>query len=155
MKAFPTSNRAIQLELEDQDDWRLLLQLLADAGMDDFDLALDVSAQMDVGEVSADWREYVLPDMREEFDGALARVARSIDEARRVHEFGEGNLMISVDAAMDWYGVLNRARHALESRHGLAARRKQSPDDLEVRSASLRDRLYCAMQSLLLDHSLV
>lgn len=154
MKAYPLPDRSIQLEVEDGDDWRLLEQLLIDAGMEGFDPALDVSARIGDEALMEDWVEYVLPDLREVLDGTLSRVARSIDRKRKETGAGAGRVLIAADDGMDWYGVLNRARLALESRHGLAMLRDRKVVDVDVRSALLRDRLYCALQSLLLDHSL-
>ena len=154
MKAYPLPDRAIQLDLEDGGDWRMLSQLLADAGMEGFDPALDVGARIGDEDLMDDWIEYVLPDLREDLDGALSRVARRIRRHRDESNAGSGRLVITADEVMDWYGVLNRARLALESRHGLATLKNRTVVEAEIRAALLRDRLYCALQSLLLHHSM-
>ncbi len=154
MKAFPKPGREIQLEVENEGDWRLLTQLLADAATHDFDLAAEVCSGMVDDDITEDWREFVVPDLRDAFDESLARVVRMIDEARQKDFPGSGRVVIAPDVCMDWYGVLNRARLALESRHRVAAYRKAPTGQPEIHAAALRDRLYCALQSLLLDHSL-
>ena len=154
MKAFPISDGVIHIKVQDPDDWRLLSRILVDANDEDFDLAADVSGRIADGELADDWRDFVLPDLRDEFDESLGRVTRTLGEAYTAHQGGPGRVIIVRDAAMDWYGVLNRARLALEARHHFAARGKSAQADSEKHSARLRDRLYCALQSLLLDHAL-
>lgn len=154
MKAYPIPNGGIHIEMDDNDDWRLIAHLIADARDETYDLADDISANITAGDdLAADWADFVLPDLREQFDFALARVAQTVGQAHAAHNGGPGRVVILQNAAPDWYGVLNRARLALEHRHRFSTLETISTKDLATHGARLRDRLYCALQSLLLDHS--
>lgn len=153
MKAFPIPNGAIRIEVEDADDWRLLTHLLVDAGDPTYDPAADASGRMMDDEVAEDWREYVVPDLKDQFDATLNHVSNIIEAACRGHEGGKGGVTITLDHCHDWYGVLNRARLALEAKHRLAVHKNNPSAEPEIRAARLRDRLYCALQSLILDHA--
>lgn len=154
MKAFPTPNGIIHIEVEDVDDWRLLTRLLIDAGDTDYDIADDICGRISDMEVASDWRDFVVPDLVVKFDASLARVAASIELACKEHDGGGGGFTIDPQYSHDWYGVLNRARLALESKYHLAASRKNAGEmTSEIHAAYLRDRLYCALQSLILDHA--
>ena len=153
MKAYPIPHGSIHIELEDAGDWRLLSHMLMDARAEGYDLAADLCGMIADDEVAEDWRDFVLPDLRDKFDEALKRVTGVIGEAYAEHQGGSGRVIIPRDASMDWYGVLNRARLALEARHHFAAQEKPVQAGSEKHAARLRDRLYCALQSLLLDHA--
>ncbi len=153
MKAFPISNGAIRIELEEADDWRLISRLVVDAGDQNYDPATDVSGKMTNEEVREDWNDFVLPDLRDQFDATLARVSTIIEKEWVAHEGKNGGIIITGEDCHDWYSVLNRARLALEARHGLGNIKQIHAVDPELHAARLRDRLYCALQSLILDHS--
>ena len=153
MRARPQANGAIRIELDDVDDWKLLSRLLLDAHDPEYDLAADVAGRMPDAEVAEDWREFVLPDLRDEFDGGLRRVTKAIEHAFAACHGGAGALVIPRDAAHDWYGVINRARLALEARYRFAGEIPGPHMPPDVHAARLRDRLYCALQSLILDHA--
>ena len=153
MKAFPFPQGGIHIEMEDADDWRLLSRMLMDARDEGYDLAADVSGRITDAEVAGDWRDFVLPDLRDEFDAALGRVVSTIGAAHAACQGVRGRVIVPREAAMDWYGVLNRARLALEARHRFAADGMPTKAEKEKHAARLRDRLYCALQSLLLDHA--
>ncbi len=155
MKAYPIPQGGIHIELEDADDWRLLARMLRDARDDAFDLAANVGGHIPDEEIAEDWQDFVMPDLRDQFDGQLERVTSAIARAHEAHQGGGGRVLVARDAGADWYGVLNRARLALESRYKLAEERgdgEEGPARGE-HAARLRDRLYCALQSLLLDHA--
>jgi hypothetical protein len=87
-------------------------------------------------------------------------VTKAIDRAHRDSAGDAGRVLISRDAAADWYGALNTARLALEARHkfGNANHGRPNPQVVagfssEKRAAFLRERLYCALQCALLDHA--
>lgn len=153
MRARPQAHGAIRIELDDVDDWKLLSRLLLDAHDPEYDLAADVAGRISDEEVAEDWREFVLPDLRDEFDGGLRRVTEAIERAFADCHGGAGSLEIARDAAHDWYGVINRARLALEARYQFAGEKPGPHMPPDVRAARLRDRLYCALQSLILDHA--
>lgn len=153
MKALPIPNGGIRIELEDADDWKLLSRMLLDAHDEDYDLVADVSGGISDEQVAGDWNEFVVPDLRDQFDDAIRRVATSLEKAFEAHQGGAGRVVIPRDAAHDWYGVLNRARLALEARYRFGAAKGAAHADPEKHAARLRDRLYCALQSLLLDHA--
>lgn len=153
MKARPIPNGAIRIELEDADDWKLLSRLLLDAHDPDYDLAADVAGRMPEGEVAEDWQDFVLPDLKDEFDAGLRRVRERVERGHEGCGGQAGFLVIPRDAAQDWYGVLNRARLALEARFRFAGQKAGPQMPPEMHAARLRDRLYCALQSLLLDHA--
>lgn len=153
MKALPIQNGAIRIELEDATDWRLFTRMLMDAGDKKYDPAADVSDRMTDGEIAEDWSEFVVPDLRDQFDAGLLRVSAMIENEYKAHDGGKGAVIIPRDGCHDWYGVLNRARLALEAKHRLAAQKNNPSATTDILAARLRDRLYCALQSLILDHA--
>lgn len=160
MKAIPTLNGGLRLEIQEPEDWKLLGRMLLDARDPEFDLADDLGGRVRDEAVAEDWREYVVPDLRESFDDVLTRVARVIEDAHRASKGGGGHVMIPRESSGDWYGTLNQARLALEARHGFgadggAAKSKAAVAGYpaEKRAAFLRERLYCALQCVILDHT--
>lgn len=158
MKAIPTLNRGLRLEIHEPDDWKLLGRLLLDARDPGFDLAEDLAGRMHNETIAEDWSDFVVPDLRETFESAVTRVARAIEDAHRAHKGGPGQMTIPREAGGDWYGTLNQARLALEARHSFgadgiansAAALTGYPP--EKRAAFLRDRFYGALQCVILDH---
>jgi hypothetical protein len=96
-----------------------------------------------------DWRDYVLPDLRDEFNAQLAAIEAAVDAAGGDDEPAE--LFISKEDAGLWYGGLNQARLALEERYDLsnAVLAEMTPGK---RSAWFRSQFYLHVQSLLLTH---
>lgn len=143
MKAAPTLDGRIRLDLEDAIDLAVLRAIIADARGRDDDLAGRLAAGMDAG-VADDWADYVLPELRESFDGQLAAIATALSEVAP-----GGALFITRDDAEAWFGGLNQARLALEARFGLAAADEGSLKG-EARSAGIRSHFYQMLQGLLL-----
>jgi hypothetical protein len=146
MKVGPTLDGRLRIDAEDDDDWFLLGCIAKDAAGDS--LAERYGEMMD-GEVAEDWREYVVPDLAEQFEGKVRGVQRAIDEAR---EGGSGQIWVTRETAFDWYGALNLARLALEERYRFGPGRvlKRANQDPERYFAYIRSGFYSAIQSMLL-----
>jgi len=92
MRARPQANGAIRIELDDADDWKILSRMLLDAHDPEFDLAADVAGQMPDGEVADDWRDFVIPDLRDGFDTGLRRVTKAVERGFAACHGGQGTL---------------------------------------------------------------
>jgi hypothetical protein len=143
MKAAPTLDGRIRIDVEDALDLLVLRSIVADAGRDD-DLADELAAAMD-SEVRDDWDDYVLPDLRLQFQQQLRTVLDALGEV-----YPGGTLFIDSGHAADWFGALNQARLTLEDRFDLSAFEDEDPPEKEARSAKVRSRFYQMLQGLLL-----
>lgn len=150
MKAGQTLDGGLRIDAEDGDDWFVLVRIAADAEGDS--LAERLGGLMD-GELAEDWREFVVPDLRDEFEGRVAFVRHEVEAAMAAAQGAAGSLWISRERAFDWYGALNQARLALEERYGFgpALIPAGAMQSAERRSAYVRARFYCAIQSMLLE----
>jgi len=159
MRVMPTLEGGLRIDVETETDWRVLEQIGPDAlGTQGEDLAGRLGALMDEG---AHWDDYVVPELQEIFSGQLGRVTGAVQAARRKAESraagAAGKLFIARGDGPEWYGALNQARLALETRHQFSG-----SHGLEAlgsfpeakRAAFLRSQFYCALQSLLLEHVL-
>jgi len=153
MKVLRIQNHAIRIEIEDANDWRLFTRMLMDAGDENYDPAADATVHMHDDETTEDWLEFVVPDLREQFDASLLRVSKMIEKARKAQSGGKGGFLIPRDAAEDWYGTLNRARLALELKHRLAAPTNNPSASSNLMAARRRERFYCVLQCLILEHA--
>lgn len=156
MKITPAPPGDLCIEVEDANDWHLLLGILRDAQGSGFDLATHVGAKMDQPSDWHDWEEYVIPDIREGFLAHLKTLLIAIESARLESAGGHGFLSIPREHAFHWYSALNQARLAIEAAHHLGPGETIDPSQLSQASlnAFLRSQFYCAIQSFLLDSGL-
>jgi hypothetical protein len=155
MKAMPTLEGGLRLDTEDPSDWELLRAIIADAhtpATDDLAKRLGDLIQEDAG--AADWEEYIVPDLREEFQDELAEVGAAIESAIVESDGKAGPIWITPENAYPWYSALNQARLALEEQFQFGPTEDIDPGKLSpVRAAAfLRSKFYCAIQSLLLEY---
>jgi len=159
MRVLPTLEGGLRIEVQTAADWLVLEQIAPDALVGGPDhLPEQLGVLMDD---ESQWADLVIPELREFFSGQLKHVAETVREAQRGASQGEeapaGDVFIRREAGADWYGALNQARLALESRYRFGG--LQGGADLEMfpeakRSAFLRSQFYCALQGILLEHVL-
>jgi hypothetical protein len=149
MKVAPTLKGGLRIDVESPVDWMVLRCIPHDARVGGLDLADRVAAPMVDDEGAEDWREFVLPDLRDAFNAQLATIEAAVEAAGA--DDRPGRLFIAREDAELWYGGLNQARLALEERYDLsnAALPEMTPGK---RSAWFRSQFYLHVQSLLLDH---
>lgn len=154
MKISPTLEGGLRIDAEDLGDWEVLHAILHDAKRGDADLASDLGGLISEEAGAEDWREYVIPDLRSEFEHQLDKVAGTIESAMEQTGGAPGPIWISRADGFLWYGALNQARLAIEELHHFGPTDNVSMDDLPParRSAFFRSQFYLAIQSLLLDH---
>lgn len=148
MKVGPTLQGGLRIDVESPLDWMVLRCISYDA-RGSLDLADRVSGLMASDEGIEDWREYVLPDLRDGFNAQL----ETIEGAVALAGDGEGpaEIHIAREDAELWYGGLNQARLALEERYGFSL---EDPEGMTPgkRSAWFRSQFYLQVQSVLLDY---
>ena len=148
MKVGPTLQGGLRIDVESPLDWMVLRCISYDA-RGSLDLADRVSGLMATDEGMEDWREYVLPDLRDGFNAQL----ETIEGAVALAGDGEGpaEIHIAREDAELWYGGLNQARLALEERYGFS---HEDPEGMTPgkRSAWFRSQFYLQVQSVLLDY---
>lgn len=159
MKVMPTMEGGLRLEIESASDWVMLKQIPQDATE-----KLETSLPEILGDLMDDeseWGDLVLPDLQLIFSAQLAQVASAVTEAeglaRDQGNGDEGELFIPRQEAEEWYGALNQARLALESRYQFGP--TDEIDDLSTyppakRTAFIRSQFYCTLQSILLDYAI-
>jgi len=101
----------------------------------------------EVVSADADWEEYIEPDLREAFRGALEVVGSDIAKATSSNT-KEGNLFYEINVpkthADDWCSALNQARLVIHYRHDLPDEDGEVGDDLdpEMWMAMLQSEIY-------------
>lgn len=156
MKITPTLEGGLRVDAEEPGDWLLLNSIANDAFCCDEGLAERLGKLVTDEEVAGDWRDFVLPDLEEQFSSALLHVTTAIASARLESADGPGPLWISREDGFQWFSALNQARLALEEKFRFGPSETNDPAELppELRTAFLRSQFYCAIQSLLLEHVL-
>ncbi|BCX47896.1 hypothetical protein HAHE_18040 [Haloferula helveola] len=144
MKAAPTLDGRIRVDLETDLDLLVLRSIIADAQGGGSDLATRLSGKMDAS-LADDWSDFVLPELRGEFNAQLEVIAKALGPL----EPGQPLFIERPDAEL-WYGGLNQARLSLEARFGFGNEELEAmPPD--KRSARIRSHFYQVLQGLLLD----
>lgn len=143
MKAAPTLDGRIRLDLEDALDLAVLRAIIADARGRDDELASQLAADTHP-DLAGDWADFVLPDLQDSFNSQLETIAGALSDVTP----GDA-LFIGRDDAGAWFGGLNQARLALEARFGLSGREDRSLEGA-TRSASIRNHFYQMLQGMLL-----
>jgi|TARA_B110000914_G_scaffold38283_1_gene31517 hypothetical protein len=144
MTIGPTIAGGLKLVPEEDEDWLILLEIANDG---DSDLSQRLATLMDEDSM---WEDIVVPELEQEFskqrlDVMVEVVKAKGEEAEAIH--------IDKESAETWYGALNQARLAIESKYTFGPRELNSPgeiEDPEARSAYFRNDFYCTIQSLLL-----
>lgn len=116
MNILPTVEGGLRIEVESATDWIVLENIALDA-LDGGTgkLPSRLSALMDD---DSDWEEMVIPELKEFFTEQLRKVADTVRQAQREStDPPEGKVFIMQADGLEWYGALNQARLALESRH--------------------------------------
>lgn len=144
MKAAPTLDGRVRIDPESELDLAILRALLSDAQGAVGDLVASFGEGMH-SEVADDWREFVQPDLADQFNRQLVDVAEDLANARP----GEA-LFIGPDRVDAWYGSLNQARLALEEEHEFSDEDLESMDP-ERASARIRFHFYGMLQELMLE----
>ena len=154
MKAMPTLEGGLRVDAEDAGDWELLRCIIADANGCEADLASRLGGLISEEAGGPDWEEYVVPDLREEFQDELAQVGAAIESAVFHAQDGPGPLWITREDVYPWYSALNQARLAIEEHFAFGPSDAVDPVGLtpERRAAFIRSQFYCAIQGLLLEY---
>lgn len=159
MRVMPTLEGGLRIEIETPTDWLVLEQISDDAldGGEDR-LPQRLGALMDE---QSEWEEVVIPELKALFNGQITCVVEGVQLGQAEVELGEeaasGEVRIPKADAESWYGALNQARLALESRYKFGPTEEiESLDDFseEKRSAFVRNQFYNALQGVLLDYVL-
>lgn len=159
MKVMPTLEGGLRIDVETATDWLVLEQIAPDALQGGAEkLPSRLSALMDE---KSEWDEMVIPELKDFFSGQLRKVADTVlaaqTKATPESETPKGKVFIVREDGLEWYGALNQARLALESRYKFGP--SQGVTEVESfpapkRSAFIRSQFYCALQSVLLEHVL-
>lgn len=147
MKAAPTLDGRIRIDIESKLDWMIMQAIPHDARIAGVDLADRLGDALEDDASISDWEEFVLPELKEGFGGQLAHieiVLASLDEEAPLPIF-----IVKEDAGT-WYGGLNQARLALEDRYHFFG---EDPEEMAPgrRTAWFRAQFYQTLQSLLLE----
>ena len=156
MKVAPTLEGGLRLDAEDAEDWEILRCIATDAHARETDLADSMGGLIGEEVGGEDWREYVVPDLREAFEDELGGVGAAIEIAAHKASDGAGPLWITPPEAFAWYSALNQARLSLEDlyRFGPTDHLEPGPMAEAARDAYLRSKFYVAIQSLLLEYAM-
>lgn len=147
MKAAPTLDGRIRIDIESEVDWMIMQAIPHDARSSGGGLAGRLGDVPDEGSMIADWEEFVLPELSEGFSNQLVSIERVL--AGLDAEAPEPIFIVKEEAEL-WYGGLNQARIALEERYHFHG---DDPQDMTPgrRTAWFRSQFYTSLQSLLLE----
>ena len=111
----------------------------------------------EVNEAVADWKEFVVPDLRSQFNEALDQLEADLAQATKSRSRMKDRYRVEIrsDHAALWFSALNQARLVLQEKH-------KFPEDAEVRSiiemlsskqwrAYFQSRFYAELQCWLLE----
>lgn len=149
MKAAPTLKGGLRIDIESALDWMVLRCIPYDARAGGSDLTERLAEPMAGSEGEEDWREFVLPDLRDAFNLQLSTIEQALKEVEGDEETGE--IHIAKEDAELWYGGINQAQLALAARYDFSnVERSEMPPGM--RSAWFRSQAYFYIQSVLLEH---
>lgn len=154
MTVMPTLEGGLRIDAEDAGDWDLLRGIVDDANGGGPDLASRLGGLVDDEELAEDWQEFVVPDLREEFQDELAEIAALIESAAFDVDGEAGPIWITRENAYPWYSALNQARLMLEEVYRFGPEGQADPRKMkaEKQAAFIRSGFYSDIQSLLLEH---
>lgn len=157
MKAAPTLEGGLRLDAEDASDWGLLQGIITDATCEGPDLASRLGGMIAEESGGEDWRELVVPDLREAFQDELAQIGAAIESAVFAAGGGPGSIWISREDAYAWYSALNQARLTIEDQFQFGPGEDIVAAELKPikrRRAFIRNMFYLGIQSCLLEFAL-
>jgi hypothetical protein len=156
MKVAPTLEGGLRIDPETAEDWHILRAILLDANGNETDLATRLGGMVTDERIAEDWRDFVVPDLRESFADDLNQIQAAIETAAAFPKDGESPIWITREDAFSWYSALNQARLGLEEKYGFGSDPESDPSNLQPvwHEAMLRSQFYCALQSFLLRHAL-
>jgi hypothetical protein len=154
MNIAPTIEGGLRIDPETPEDWHILRAIVIDASQSQNDLASNLGNLITDDRIADDWKENVVPDLRESFSDDLHHIQATIEAAAAFPSDSKSSIWITRDDATQWYSALNQARLALEDTHKFGPNPKPNPSNLIRFEAHLRSQFYCAIQSLLLQHSI-
>jgi hypothetical protein len=154
MKAMPTLEGGLRIDAEEASDWDLLREIIVDANGGKVDLASRLGGMINDEAGGEDWQEYVVPDLREDFQDRLAQVGAAIESAAHQASGEAGPIWITPEDVFPWYSALNQARLELEEQFHFGSNEEIDLMSLpeESRPAYIRSYFYFTLQSLLLEH---
>ena len=154
MKIIPTLKGGLRIDTDAPGDWALLNGIANDALSCEASLAQRLGNLITDDDITADWQDFVIPDLEEQFSSALLYVTTAIASAHLESADGPGLLWINREDGFQWYSALNQARLAIEQQCQFGPSEALNPDEFppKRRSAFLRSQFYMAIQSLLLEH---
>ncbi|MBK1883174.1 hypothetical protein JIN85_12160 [Luteolibacter pohnpeiensis] len=152
---MPTLEGGLRLEAESEVDWQILYAIPHDAA--GTDLASRLGDLVTDDSLAEDWNDFVVPDLKSQFDNQIEHVSDAIREAHASAEGERGTISIKPAESSIWYGVLNQARLSLEEMHHFGNRDQVdlTGQDPNRRTAFFRSQFYCALQSEMLRHGLI
>ena len=151
MKAAPTLEGGLRIDIERKSDWAILSLICIDArGPEGHCLAQQLGQQSSTHPLSEneDWKDYVIPDLHDTFSKQILDVAAQISAANQQLEEA-GSILIKREQVDTWFGALNQARLHLEDQYQLSSQPEEELDSL-ARSAKYRYEFYTLVQSWLL-----
>ncbi|MEY3394121.1 MAG: hypothetical protein RL346_357 [Verrucomicrobiota bacterium] len=156
MKISPTIEGGLRIDPESDTDWLILRAIMVDANAHPSDLATRLGNMMSDKTVAKDWKDYIVPDLRESFADDLHHVYACIESAAAGPDGSGSAIWITPADASRWYSALNQARLTLEEIHHFGDDPELAHSNLNrsAKDALLRSRIYCTLQSLILDHVL-
>jgi hypothetical protein len=153
MKAAPTLEGGLRIDIENVEDWKLLHAIIPDATGHQKDLASRLGGLISSEAGAEDWQEYIVPDLRESFQDDLNLVSAAIEAAMFHASGGAGPVWITPNDCFAWYSALNQARLAIEERFRFGPGDTIDLSKLTAsrRAAFIRSKFYCQIQSFLLE----
>ncbi|MGB6223480.1 hypothetical protein [Haloferula sp.] len=147
MKAAPTLDGRIRIDIESEVDWMIMQAIPHDARSSGIDLADRLGDVPDVGSLKADWQEFVVPELSLGFSRQLTTIEQVL---AGLDAEAPAPIFIVKEEAELWYGGLNQARLALEDRYHFHG---DDPEEMTPgkRTAWFRSQFYTTLQSLLLE----
>ncbi len=154
MKAAPTLEGGLRIDMEDAHDWQLLYAIIPDATGHQDDLASRLGGLISPEAGAEDWQEYIVPDLRESFQDDLNLVGAAIEAAMVHASGGAGPVWITSEDCFAWYSAFNQARLAIEARFHFGPSEMTDLQKLTApkRAAFIRSKFYCQIQGLLLEY---
>ncbi|MEP4077731.1 hypothetical protein [Haloferula sp.] len=147
MKAAPTLDGRIRIDIESSLDWMIMQAIPHDARMAGVELADRLGDVLDDDDSVSDWEEFVLPELKEGFSSQLSLIENKL---AALDKEAPDPLFILKEEAESWYGGLNQARLALEDRYHFDG---DDPEEMSPgkRTAWFRNQFYQTLQSLVLE----
>lgn len=147
MKAAPTLDGRIRIDIESKLDWMIMRSISNDARAVGVELADRLGDFLGEEASTSDWEEFVLPDLKESFNEQLDHIEQVLGN---LDAEAPEPVFIVKDDAETWYGALNQARLALEDRYQFDG---ENPEEMTPgkRTSWYRAQFYQMLQSLLLE----